>query len=109
MGYHETHTMHECSLATYKEEVAHLDARKRRILGLFKRSSGEPMSWRDVLGVINRLDGTDIQDPNHVRPRLTELKKQGFIRVADKKRDPVSGKMVSRFEYAGGKTQMRLF
>lgn len=65
--------MHDNSLTAYRESVATLSGRKRLIyhhlLGVGPRTA------REILGALH--PGRD--DPNLVRPRLTELKDDGLI------------------------------
>ena len=97
---HTAHEMHENSLEAYQQEAGKLGERAKRILSVFRHAHG-PLTARDVLDIINSEDGSDHQDMNHVRPRITELKKAGHISELQqtKGKDRKSGKTVALFKY----------
>ena len=108
MGTHNVHTMQGTSLKAYREDIGKLNKRAQRILGVFKEAA-RAMSARDILDHLNAADGTDIQDMNYVRPRITELGKAGLIfKTSERMADRISGKTVATFQYASVEKQLGL-
>ncbi len=89
---HAHHHMHENSLRVYRESV---DKLKGRALMVFAYVTAHgPVTDRDI------MTGLSYTDPNMVRPRVSELVKQGLLRECGNVKDPVTRKMVRTVDIA---------
>lgn len=78
--------MHQNSLTAYRCELDSLSARSRRIWEMLL--DGVALTDRQVM---RRLEFTD---PNAVRPRITELIEEGWLREVGNVPDDITGKTV---------------
>lgn len=112
MGSHPTHNMHENSLDVYADEGPKLQTRAWLILGLIKGCCN-PVTARQLLDDAARYEGKTLTDMNYVRPRISELLKEGLIEECEEKVcDSVTGKKVSQFRVPAApvtETQPELF
>ena len=93
MGKHiHGHRVHENSLATFKSPscVKSRSGRLREVLKCVKKWG--PVTARQIMIILDR------HDLNEVRPRISELLKDGIIYEYDKILDEYSGRRVSRFD-----------
>lgn len=82
------------SLLTYQEEVRNFNRREMLIYGLLARSL-RPMTDREVKDTLFGV----MADMNMVRPRITDLRKKGWLREQKKAViDPVTKKYVRTVE-----------
>ena len=100
MGSHTLHQMHGNSLRALREDGVKLGKRAGHILGIM-RQHRLPLTARDVLKKYCNDYGVDGHDMNLVRPRISELVKEGLLREAGRVRDKATGKTVSTFEPTG--------
>lgn len=78
--------MHQNSLKAFKE--IDTSERKRMILGFYERYRGYSYSDREV------MESLDFSDMNFVRPRITELIKEGYLKETGNKKDYFTGRTV---------------
>ena len=83
--------IHVNSLLTYQQEVAKFNQRESLIYGHLI-ISGRAMTDREIK---EGLFGVT-SDQNKARPRITELKKRGWLVEVGKVKDKVTGKSVRR-------------
>lgn len=90
MSAHATHTMHENSLNTW----ANLDTSRRRslILEAMQRAN-RPITDRELLAHLVATHGIP-DEPNAVRPRLSELLKEGVLIETGKRADRFTNRKV---------------
>ena len=97
MHSHKAHNIHGHSQLAYDQEYEKLQSRTELIFGII-RNSPEPLTARDVLNAINSKYSSTLPDMNYVRPRISELLKEGYIEESGVKAvDPVTGKNVAQF------------
>lgn len=89
---HTSHRMHEHSVRAYRESIEAMNRRAKMVYGLLMQT-GRPMTARQILAAL--YPGQ--HDPNLVRPRITDLKKELFLEEYDDVTDSESGKKVARF------------
>ena len=94
---HDTHEMHDNSLRAFREDGVKLGKRCGQILAIM-RQHRLPLTARDVLEKYCRDYGIEGRDMNLVRPRISELVKDGWLREAGRVRDKATSKTVSTFE-----------
>lgn len=101
--------MHENSLDTHEALLDTFCKRTELILEIF-RASDRALSCRDVLDQINIQTRSDIRDMNYVRPRISELVKEGRLRESPlfKQIDRHSGRSVALYSYVYEAEQMEL-
>ena len=80
---------HVNSLVAYQEEVRNFNKREALIYG-FLCFEGRPMTDREIR---NKLFGVHA-DMNRCRPRITDLKKRGWVTEVGRQKDPATGKSV---------------
>jgi hypothetical protein len=88
MSRHDQHAMHTHSLAAHRKEAFDLGKRELAIYG--KLVHAGPLTDRELLTAL--FPGTD--DMNRVRPRVTELIRDGWAVECGEKTDPHTGKTV---------------
>ena len=83
--------IHENSLEAYFEEKnsGRISTRAQEVFNIIKKKPG--CTARQILFELAR------EDPNYVRPRITELKKKGLVVEGEKVKDEVTGKSVATF------------
>lgn len=108
MGKHDTHNMHDNSLDAYADDEAQLSDRATRILEIV-RSAERPLTARQVLGAYCLELGVRHHDMNLVRPRISELVKDGWLEEAGKVKDAVTGKTVALFQVRQVEHQQELW
>lgn len=95
---HLTHEMHANSLAAYHEGTETRETRSSRILSLF--------DFRAVLTDREVCERLEYPDMNAVRPRITELIKQGLLREVGHAIDRVTGRKVRLVALTEGQMEM---
>ena len=86
MGNHAEHQMHEHSIASFRQDIKKFGQRNKTIsLWLLSNKIGTD---REI------MLGCGFREPNQVRPRITELIKQGYVYQIGKKYDPITDRMV---------------
>ena len=97
MGSHTLHQMHGNSLRAFREDGVKLGKRCGQILAIM-RQHRLPLTARDVLEKYCRDYGIEGRDMNLVRPRISELVKEGLLHEVGRVKDSTSGKTVATFE-----------
>jgi len=102
MGKHAQHEMHENSLTAYRS-ITDLSKRAQDIYYTLAHSP-RAMTAREVLDKLFPGRG----DPNLVRPRLTELKDDGWVVEVTNVVDDLTGCTVSAFRAVSPDTREKL-
>lgn len=87
---HDTHSMHDNSLAAYRSEETRLSKRCEAVYAWI--SAHGPATDREV------MTGMGFTDPNAVRPRITELSQRGRLMEVGAITCPVTSKTVRRVD-----------
>jgi predicted HTH transcriptional regulator len=90
---HLAHNVHANSLAAYEAEETKLSARAQAVLAWISQHG--PHTDREV------MKGMGFQEPNSVRPRITELIDAGKLMEVCSRRCPVTGKSVRVVDVRG--------
>lgn len=69
--------------------------RKSAICSVLEAGSPGGMTAEEILDAISRKAGSVLMDMNYVRPRLTEMKSEGLVRVVGKRPSSRSGRNTS--------------
>ena len=87
MSAHQRHARNVNSLLAYHEgETALFEKRELEILGVLRNRPN--LSDREIMIAL------EYGEPNQVRPRITELLKDGVLEQTGNRIDPLSGKRV---------------
>jgi len=85
---------------SYEEILEGLGQRHQMILEALRE---RPRSTaRELALYLWEREAIPMPERNFVHPRLTELMKAGIVAAVDKKRCPITGKMVAVYELTGG-------
>lgn len=95
---HASHVMHQHSLQAYEQEEVKLSRRASEILSWIARNG--PKTDREV------MQGMGFNEPNSVRPRISELIGAGKLMEVCNRKDATTGKTVRVVDVRG---QRRMF
>lgn len=70
--------LHEHSLEAYREERPRLSRREQIILDIYRRQPNRLFTDRDIQDIL-LFQGYPAKDMNYCRPRITDLKKDGYL------------------------------
>ena len=96
-------SVHLNSLLAYYDEIKNFNQKEKYIYGHLAMQR-EPQTDREIK---DELYGK-MADQNTVRPRITDLKKKGWIIEVDKVKDYVTGKSVRRVRAVSAEEKFRL-
>ena len=94
--------MHINSLLAYYSEINNFNKKEKLIYGHIVMV-GKPVTDREIKDALYGRSA----DQNTVRPRITELKKKGWLVEVDKVKDRVTGKRVRRVRAVSAEEKQR--